>query len=223
MKRLYGQGAFHMLPISGGFIMAIKQNEYDNKVIVAYKLVSFENGSINPVTRNVYQLAKFGNNFKLFEKQLRDYLNCKTVTLPDKRLFAAYPDGTAKLLSGDAHLDWQGTLKYKDGGPADIAVHGHTLWASFPDNNALIRFNLRNMREELRIGGGTDSAFSEPEGLWVTDDAMLVCNPGSGKIWEVNLKSYTVYEYAEFEEPVHQYIKIGANEIVLLDSGIYKL
>ena len=224
MKRIFGPEALHLLPMPGGFIMATQQNAYDDKVVVAYKMVNFESGSMNPVTRNVYLLTKFGNNFKACEKQLRDYLNCKTAMLDEGRLFAVYPDGTAKILDKDARVEWQGALKYRDYGPADAVVHGHTLWASFPENNALIRFNLRTMREELRIGGGSGSAFSAPEGLWVADgDNMLVCNPGNQKILEVNLKSYTVYDYAEFEEPVRQYIKIGGSEIVLLDSGVYRL
>ena len=38
-------------------------------------------------------------------------------------------------------------------------------------------------------------------------------------------KDYEEYgaDYAEFEEPVRQYIKIGGSEIVLLDSGVYRL
>lgn len=223
MKRIYGQDAIHMLPLPSGFIIATRQNVYDDKVVVAYKMVSLENNSINPVTRNVYQLAKFGNNFKLYEKQLRDYLNCKTVALSDRRLFAVYPDGNAKVLDADAKLEWKGSLKYKEFGPADAVAFGHTLWASFPESNALIRFNLRTMREELRIGGGAGSAFSSPDGLWINDENMLVCNPDSNKILEVNLRSYTVYDYAEFDEPVHQYIKVNSNEFVLLNSGVYRL
>lgn len=223
MKKIFNENAIHMLPLPKGFIIASKQNEYNDKIIVAYKMVSFEDGSITSITRNVYQLAKFGNNFKSFEIQLKDYLNCRTVLLPDRRLFAVYPDGNATIFDTEARVEWQGTLIYKNHGPADIALHGHTLWASFPESNALIRFNLRTMREELRIGGSSDSAFSSPEGLWVNGDSLLVCNPGSNKIGEVNLKTYTVYEYAEFDEPVHQYIKVNSNEMVLLDSGVYKL
>lgn len=223
MRKLFNDNAIHMLPLPNGIIIAAKQNEYDDKIIVAYKKISFEDGSTSAITRNVYLLAKFGNNYKSFEIQLKDYLNCRTVLLPDNRLFAVYPDGNVIIFDAEARVEWQGTLKYKNYGPADIALHEHTLWASFPESNALIRFNLRTMREELRISGSADSAFSNPEGLWVMDDTLLVCNPGSKKINQVNLKTYTVYEYAEFEEPVYQYVKINSNEIVLLKSGVYKL
>ena len=82
------------------------------------------------------------------------------------------------------------------------------------------------MREELRVGGSkNDSAFDKPEGLWVNEETekLLICNAGNNKILELDIKNYTVYEYAEFDEPVHEYINIKSNEMVLLNSGVYKL
>jgi len=225
LNKVFNSDAMSMYPLPKGFIIIAKKSDIVDKLVVSYKLISFENGTMSPVTKGVFQLAKFGNNFKTFEMQVPNYVTCKIASLDNQRLFVVTPDGIAKVMDHDGYAQWQGTMKYKGFGPTDIAVQGHTLWAAFTENNALIRFNLRTMREELRIGGSNDSAFNKPQGLWINKDAntMLVCNTGANSILEVNLKSYTVYEYAQFEEPVHQYMKILSNEIVLLDSGIYKL
>jgi len=225
MNKVFNSDAMSMYPLPKGFIIIAKKSTTADKLIVSYKLISFENGTMSPITKSVYQLAKFGNNFKTYEMQVPNYVTCKTANLDNQRMFVVTPEGSAKIMDHNGYVQWKGTMKYKGFGPSDIAVLGATMWASFPENNALIRFNLRTMREELRIGGSNDSAFNHPKGLWINKDSntMLVCNTGANSILEVNLKSYTVYEYAKFEEPVHQYMKVLSNEIVLLDSGIYKL
>ncbi len=223
MKKIFGDDAIHMLPLHSGFIIATKQKTYDDYLVVSYKMATLETDALNPVTRNVYQLAKFGNNFQLFEKILPDYLNCKTLQLPDSRLFAIYPDGQAAVYDDMAQTLWSGALKYKDSGPADVALQGECIWATFPESNALIRYNVQSLREELRIGGGENSAFAAPCSLWINGNSMLVCNRDSHKILEINLSTFEAFDYAEFEEPVHQYIRIDNTEIVQLDSGVYTL
>lgn len=223
MKQIFGADALHILPLPSGFIVAVKQTEFDDHIVVGYKMSTLSTDTLNSVTRNVYQLAKFGNNFKQFEKLLKDYLNCKTILLPGGRLFAAYPDGRAMMYGPSLELEWEGHLKYREYGPYDIAIHEGCIWASFPESNTLIRYNLENMREELRIGGGENSAFSYPMGIWITGDTMLVCNGNSNKILEIDLHSFAAFDYAEFEESVKQYIRVADTEIVLLDSGVYTL
>lgn len=223
VKKIFGNDAIHMLPLPGGFIIAVKQNQYSDHIVVSYKMATLETNVLNSVTRNVYQLAKFGNNFQLFEKVLKDYLNCKTIQLGGGRLFSVYPDGRAALYSPSAELLWEGYLKYKEYGPSDVARHGECLWAAYPESNTLIRYNLSTFREELRIGGGDNSAFAYPVSLWIDGGRMLICNTDSHRILEVDLTTFSVYDYAEFEEPVKQYIRVGDTEIVLLESGVYTL
>lgn len=223
VKKIFGNDAIHMLPLPGGFIIANKQCEYPDHIVVTYKMATLETNVLNAVTRNVYQLAKFGNNFKQFEQILKDYLNCKTLQLPGGKLFSVYPDGKAAIYSSSAEPVWEGYLKYKDLGPADVVRQGDLLWASFPESNALIRYNLNTMREELRVGGGEHSAFSFPTGLWIEGDKLLCCNTDANRILEMDLSTFSVYDYAEFEEPVKQYIRVADTEIVLLESGVYTL
>lgn len=225
MKKLFEGEILHILPLPKGIIFAyLKETTEDNKMLVAYQMISFEAGTATRVANKIYQLSKFGSNHQSFEMQVKNHLTCRTVNLENSKIFVVEDDGSAKILDSDATAVWVGTLRYKGEAPADIALHGHTLWASFSRSNALVRFNLRTMREELRIGGGKDeSSFSSPAGLWVEGDKMMVCNQGSHKLWQVDLKTYAVYEYQEFLEPVTQYVKVGGAELVVLHSGIYVL
>ena len=83
-----------------------------------------------------------------------------------------------------------------------------------------MRYNLSTMREELRIGGNK-SPFNRPEGLFVEGDNIMVCNSGSAKLIQVNLNSYSVFDYEDFEEPIRRYVKVGDYRFAVLDSGLY--
>ena len=76
-----------------------------------------------------------------------NFITCSCVKLDDDRAFVVAPDGEAMILDADNNVEWQGSIKYKEQGPTAIVNFGHTLWASFSDKNALIRFNLRTMTE----------------------------------------------------------------------------
>lgn len=225
MKKIYGDNSLSLFPLENGFLIVTKEDENTDMVSVGYKLVDFSNYTLAPVTKDVYQQAKFGKNYKAFELQVRNYVTSKTVKLENGNVFAVNTDGEAKVMDKNGYVEWQGTVNYKGHAPADIAILGDTVWASYPHSNVLIRFNLSSMREELRIGGDGDNAFDKPEGLWIKADEkkLLVCCSGSKKILELDIKNYNLFEYAEFEEPVHEYIDIQSNEMVLLDSGVYRL
>lgn len=223
MKKLFSEKIYDILKTENGFIFVYLHKEIEDKVIVAYKSVSLENGVVVNRTRADYEYIKFGEHHKAVDFQINNFVTCNCVKLDDGKIFVVSESGEARILDREGCVEWQGTIKYKDFGPAAIANHGHTLWASFSQKNALIRFNLRTMREELRIGGSNDSSFSNPEGIWVDGDSnkLYVCNPTANNILEVNIKTYTVHEYAKFDEPVHKYIRVKGREFVILDSGLY--
>ena len=49
----------------------------------------------------------------------------------------------------------------------------------------------------------------------------MVSNQGSKKLLQVNLNSYTVFEYETFEEPLYQYVNVKENRFAVLESGLY--
>lgn len=225
MKNIYGDNSLSLFPLENGFLIVTKEDENTDMISVGYKLIDFSNYTLSSVAKDVYQKAKFGENYKAFELQVGNYVTCKTVVLENGNVFTVNTDGEAKVMDKNGYVEWQGTIRYKDNPPADIVIVDSNIWASYPASNVLIRFNLNTMREELRIGGKTDNAFDKPEGLWYNEKQgkILICNSGSNKILELDIKNYTIFEYAEFEEPVHEYINIKSNEMVLLNSGVYRL
>ncbi len=225
MRKVYGSAAFGLQTINNGFIF-LKRSELEEKLAVSYKKISFDDNSMSTVTKDVYKAAKFGNDYYMhISDKSTDYILGKAAQLDDKRLFFINPNGNAKIINDLGDVLWSGMVKYKDNPPSDILVIGSDMWASFRESNSIIRFNTRTMREELRIGGTNESTFSHPAGMWYSEitNSILVCNEKSHNIVEINLGSYSVVEYENFSEPVHQYIKVGPFEIVWLDSGIYRL
>jgi len=224
MKKLFAERVFDILPVENGFVVVYEKAVVEDKMIVSFKSVSTENGVVEQRTKGDYMFVKFGPNYKEAMLESGNYINTKTAHF-DEKIFVSSPSGEAKIIDAEGNTTWSGNLRYKDVGPDCVVAHGHTIWASFSEENVIIRFNLNTMREELRIGGSRDSAFNKPTGLWIDRNAntMLVCNSRDNNLLEVNLKTYSVYEYHKFEKPITNYIKVGANEIVILDSQLYKL
>lgn len=225
MNRLFSEQIYDILEYDLGFIAVYRRENAEDKVLVSYRSVDVSNGVVTNRTRADYEYVKFGEHFNKINFQVDNFVTCSCVRLDEGRVFIVNKQGDAKILDEEGYIEWQGTIKYKDFGPSAIANYGHTLWASFTEKNALIRFNLRTMREELRIGGSADSSFMGPEGLWVDEltGKLIVCNSKANNILEVDMKTYTVHERAVFDEPVHKYLAIGKREFVVLDSGLYLL
>lgn len=221
MKKLHNDSALKCFKCENGIIIAYTQATEQGKTAVKYKKISFNDGRATFLSKSDFLYFRFGSNFSSFDMQLPNHLAWKSIVLPDSNILAVGKDGTAKILDYDATTVWQGTMSYKSEGPADIALHKNSLWASFGSGNALIRYNLSSKREELRIGGGAASAFSNPCGIYIFENTMIVCNTGRNELLKVNLETYEVFKYAEFDEPVYQYMAIGQAEFVLLESGLY--
>ncbi|OJU13946.1 MAG: hypothetical protein BGN88_10995 [Clostridiales bacterium 43-6] len=223
MRKLYGKGALSLLPTGNGFIFIALQGMKEDKSVVSYKMYSFSDNKVSLITRSVYLLAKFGNNFEFFEKTLEDYINCITAFLPDHRIMIVYPTGKGYIFDNDCVLKWEGYLTYRDHGPADIAVCDKTFWCSYPDSDAIIRYSLNTMRDEIRVGGGSSKALAEPEGLFFQNDTLYIASSGSNSVKKLNVSSYAIEDYLTGEEAVHQYAMINGHEIIHTESGLYKV
>lgn len=225
MKKLFSEQIYDLLKTPDGFMVVYRRPEFEDNIVVSYKSVCLDDGTVSKRTRADYEFVKFGSNRRIAGLESGGFITCSCVELDNDRIFVVQDGGGAAIYDSENNVEWQGSIHYKDEGPTAIAHCGHTLWASFKGKNTLIRFNLRTMREELRIGGSNDSSFSGPEGMWINEQAekLYVCNSNSQSILEVNLKTYTVLEHASFDEPVHKYLKMGNRELAVLDSGLYLL
>lgn len=222
MKEIFHGEVYEILPLSNGIVFSYCKDVIDDNVIVAFKMLSFDNGRFTDVAKNIYLLTKFGNNYKMVVDNCDNYITVKSIILPNSKVFLLSADGLAQLIDTDGIPIWKGMLSYRTYTASDIVLYKSCLWACYSECNAMLRYNLNTMREELRIGGNR-SPFNKPKSLFVEGENVIVSNQGSQKLTKVNLESYVVTDCEEFPEPVNQYVKVGNYRFVLLKSGIYMI
>ncbi len=223
MKTVFEGNILDVVSVENGLVIAYAYSQDGEQITVAYKMVTFDNGMITNVQKSMYELSKFGANYKEAVKHAKSHLSCKAIVLPNGKIFILEKDGSAKLLDGEANEIWTGSLQYRDEAPSGIAINNRAVWSCFKSKSVLMRMNLISMREELRIGGGSSSPFNEPIDLFADGDDMYVCNAGSNTVLKVNTTSYVTEEYRKFEQDVLQFIKNGRYEFVVLENGVYLL
>lgn len=222
MKKLFDGEVYEILPLRGGIIFSYCKEAFNDNVLVAYRMLSFDNGKFSNVENDIYLITKFGNNYKAVTTLFENHIRVKSIVLPSGKVFVMQPDGSTQLLDNDATPIWTGKLSYKGTQPSDIALYNNTLLVTYPDSNAIISYNISTMREEIRIGGGK-SPFNKPRSISVNGDLVTVCNQDSHNLLEVNLSGYKLKELETFEEPVYQFLEVAGNRFVLLQSGLYLL
>ena len=220
MKKIFDGKIYEILPKSDGIIFPYQKAVVDEGDIVWYKMLSFENSLLTDVSQTIYWNMKFGSNYNVAVKVCKNFVSEKALILPDGSSLLCNENGQVFIIDTDGMINISGEIKYREAPPSDIAFYKNSIWASFKESNVLIRFNINTMRAELRIGGKT-SPFDRPENIFINGEWAYVCNEGSNKITKVNLESYLVEDYYNFEEPVYAYVKSGSYEFVLLQSGLY--
>ncbi len=224
MKRVFDESALNIAQLPNGFIIAFKKadNDDDERIVVAYNLVSFENESVSPVTRSVYQLAKFGQGYKEIEQRLNNPFYWNTQFLPGDRLLAYYPNGEYMLFDTESKLINKGQLVCEDKGPSGMALTGRGMFLAFKEGKRISLINPETFAEELYIGG-KNSAFGKLESVFSEGNYLYVCDSEKCGVWRVDTRDLSVSMYAEFGEPVYQYMVIGDYTLVRLESGVYSL
>ena len=222
MNKITAHKALSIIALPNGIMYAYCIDKTENVMKVGYKMISFESGKISNVSKSIFTLTKFGPAYKAFEDKIKNYLSCSTVLLENGQLFIVELDGSALMISSDGTELWSGKLSYLSSAPSSVTVTDGSLWAAYAAKNVIVRYNLQNLREELRIGG-TNSVFNIPVNLFPAGKKMFVCNAGNNEIWKLDLTDYSTEKYYEFSEPLIDYTFVGKYEIAALESGIYLL
>ncbi len=222
MRKIFDGKVYELLPKTDGILFPYQKAVVDEGDIVWYKMFSLENSLMTDVSETIYWNIKFGSNYNVAVELCKNFVSEKAIMLPNGRLFLLNGNGQVFVVDPDGMINIGGELKYRDCAPSAIAFYSNSIWASFKENNVLIRFNINTMRAELRIGGKT-SPFDAPEDIFIDGEWAYVSNSGSNKLIRVNLENYTVEDYCSFEEPIRAYVKSGKNEFALLDSGLYTI
>lgn len=222
MKRIFAGEVYEIIPLQNGIIFSYCKDVIEDNVVVFYKMISFDNGKFTDISKNVYLITKFGNNYKSIIGFCDNYITAKAIILPNGKVFLLGADGTAHLFNTKASGIWSGEMRYKSFNASDVVLYKNSLWTSYSECNVLLRYNLTTMREELRIGGNK-SPFVRPTSIFVDGDDAMISNAGSCKLIQVNLNTYTTLEYESFEEPIYQYVRVGDYRFAVLKSGLYLL
>ena len=129
MKKVFSGEVYEVLPISNGIIFSYCKDVVDQSTVVAYKMITFDNGRFTDIAKNIYLLTKFGNNYKAVAAICDNYITAKSIVLPNSKVFLLSADGEARLLGADALPVWTGELKYRGCNATDIALYKNALWA----------------------------------------------------------------------------------------------
>lgn len=223
MKQIFEGEVYEILPLTNGIMFSYcKEILSEKQINVGYKMIDFDNGRLTDVAKNAFLGTKFGPKYPELIKNSDNYITDKIIHLQNNKMLIYSKNGTLKLIDADTTVLWEGTLTYKNFNASDLILYKNSIWTCFANCDALLRFNLGTMREELRIGGSR-SPFSKPRSMFLADNEAYVCNLGSKSIVKVNLENYCVSEFLDFPEEVLQYIKVDIYDFVILKSGLYML
>ena len=220
MKRIFAGEVYEILPQPNGIVFSYCKEKSDDQILVSYKMYSLETDKTTDVAKNIYLLSKFGSNYRAVTNSFENHITVKSVIFPNGKIFTLERDGKAKLFGAEGEILWQGSIIYRGKAPSDISFYKNSLWCCYSDANALLRYNILNMREELRIGGAV-SPFVNPSDIFINGENAVLSTPATNKLVKVNLETFEAQDYKEFTESVYSFVTVKDTSFVLLDSGVY--
>ncbi len=223
MKTVFEGEIIDVVSANNGIVIAYVLEKLEDKIRVAYKLVSFDNGEIANVRSDLYDLSKFGTNYKIIASSIKNHIYCHSVVLPNEKTFVIDTDGSAYLFDANASLIWRSVIKYKGTVPSGLAINNRHIWVGFSEYDVLMRLNLATMSEELRLGGGKNSPFKKPNNLFINNNDIYLTSLNSTEIIKIDTSSYTIKVYKNFNTPIKQYLCSGGYEFAVLENGVYLL
>ncbi len=222
MKKICDDLVYSLHPLPDGFLYSHLINQNEGKAKVGFKMVSFESKTVSKVTKNIFMLAKFGANYKFFADKLRNYITCHAFPFDDGRTLVIEYDGQGVVYGEDGEELWSENFVYSDNAPTCAAVSGTTLWLCYKELSTIIKYDLKMLRQELRIGG-VNAPFKKPCGLFPAGTKLFVCSQENKSILKLDCITYQTENYFELDEVINDYKFINKSEIVVTKSGIYML
>ena len=223
MLKIVSVDIVDLLSFPSGILFVIKENLENGSVKVSFYSFDIATKSIASVTKNAYLLTKFGAAYAPIAKQLGDYVSCDSAKLWNGDTFIIYSTGEMGIFNEDGALLRTGDLTYNGAPARDVAVDNNFIWSTVPSKNLIVKYSLLQNRVVMRIGGENTSTFATPVSVEEYDGYLYVCCKDSRKIKRVKLADFSVDEFKEFDEPVFKYLRVGTNEFVVLESGVYML
>ena len=223
MLKIVSLDIVDLFAFPSGILFVLKENLADDSVKVSFYSFDIATKSIATVTKNAYLLSKFGPSFAPIAKQLGDYVSCDTAKLWNGQIFIIYSTGELGIFDEHGGLLKTGDLFYRDAPARDVTTDNNYIWSVVPSRNLIVKYSLLQNRVVMRIGGDNATTFSCPVSIEEYDGYLYVCCKDSCKIKRVRLSDFSVDEFKEFDEPVFKYLRVGNEEFVVLESGVYML
>ncbi len=223
MKKIFSFEVFDIIPCPDGIILSQKELFNGTSYKVSFLQYSVATGKFLPVTKDFYQLNKFGENYTAICDEIGDYVTCEATVFKNRNVAVVYPSGETGIFDKHGKPVWTGDLIYRDCPINGAVADGVYFWTTVPLQNSIINYSVPHKKFSMRIGSENSPTFSEPVSLSIYRKELFVCNAGSNKIRKVNLGNYLVSDYKQFDEPVYRYIRSSLKEFVVLSSGVYVL
>ncbi len=223
MKKIFSFEVFDIIPCSDGIILSQKELFNGTSYKVSFLQYSVATGKLLPVTKDFYQLNKFGENYAAICDEIGDYVTCEATVFKNRNVAVVYPSGETGIFDKHGKPVWTGDLIYRDCPINGAVADGVYFWTTVPLQNSIINYSIPHKKFSMRIGSENSPTFNEPVSLSIYRKELFVCNAGSNKIRKVNLGNYLVSDYKQFDEPVYRYVRSSLKEFVVLSSGVYVL
>ena len=223
MKKLFNADLLDLFTTEEGFIYACKETLESGKEAIAFFNYNSVSDRFERIPINSYIASKYSEDGFALSKSLGDFVTCRIKNISNDSYIATYENGTVKLFDSYGIINDIQDVKYNGSSASFAEPVGRDLWMPVPEENAIIKYSPKYKRIEFRIGSKDEKAFSGPVDISYYDDYLYICNAASYKIRTVSLISFTVKDYAIFNEPIHRYFRNNNKEFVILKSGVYTL
>lgn len=223
MKKIFDFEVFDIIPCSNGIIASRKELVDGNSFKVSFIKFDLETFRLTAVTKDIYQLNKFGENYAIITDAIGDYVSCEAAVFKNKTVAVVFSTGETGVFDKRGRNLWTGDLLYHDCPINSVVANGTYFWSAIPLQNSIISYSIPQKKFSMRIGSENSPTFSEPVSASLYDNELYVCNAGSKKIRTVDLKNYLASDYRQFDESVYKYIRSCGKEFVVLSSGVYLL
>lgn len=212
-----------ILPFQQGFIYLKKEYHENGNIKASFHYFDQSIHISEPVVRNTYLQAKFGNAFKLIVEQIGDFISCDTSFFPNGAVAVMYKSGELRIFTSSGGQVLKCDLRYQEHPVQCPAVDEKNIWCVVPDKNCVVNYSPAEQSVLLRIGGGKSNAFDNPVSLVKVLNNLFICSRNAHKIRTIRLDDYSVKDYRDFDEPVNKYMAVYEKEYAVLDSGVYML
>lgn len=222
MLKIFDDDCICIFPAKDGFV-AVFSRDGDDGPVLGYRYVSVREDTAKEIDFNRFKDLKFGHDYEILKLHIDDCLLALYKPCENGKKLVVTGDGAAKLIGPNGTVLLRSDFRYGVCVPADIAAGDGVVWATYPEKNSCIRYNLSTLRQELRIGGQNGKVLRSPNGMLLREGQLYICNSGENKILLLDTVNFTVREYLKFDEPVYQYVQVEGFHIVRLRSGVYRI